>query len=278
MLRQTIFIAFGALSEAKGMDINMKIVAVIPARYKSSRFPGKPLADICGKPMIWWVYNEAKKVKEYERVIVATEDQRIVEVCDELGMEVVLTADTHPTGTDRVAEVAQNIFADLYVIIMGDEPLIMAEDEQALIAFMREVPDADAVMLVEKFINPVDVVNTTTIKLAINKDHELLFMSRSPIPYPKASLDFSYYKNIGCYALRKEALDFFLRTEVGCIEKAEEIELLRLLEHRKKVLTVLVDSTSMAVDSPKDLQRVRKVIEERQRTGTQNTGGVIAIP
>lgn len=91
----------------------MKIVAVIPARYKSSRFPGKPLADICGKPMIWWVYQEAKKVKEYDQVIVATESNIIADRCHELGMEVMLTSDMHPTGTDRVAEVAQKIAADL---------------------------------------------------------------------------------------------------------------------------------------------------------------------
>jgi 3-deoxy-manno-octulosonate cytidylyltransferase (CMP-KDO synthetase) len=242
----------------------VKVVAVIPARYKSSRFEGKPLQEICGKPMVWWVYQEAKKVKSFERVIVATEDQRIVDACNELGMEVMMTADTHPTGTDRVAEVAQKVDADLYVIIMGDEPLISAEDEQALVDSISGVADADAIMLTEKFKNPVDVVNTTTIKLAINNNKELVFMSRMPIPYPKAALGYSYYKNIGCYALRKEALDFFLKTKPGCIEEAEEIELLRLLENRKKVLTVLVDSESMAVDTPKDLERIRKVIAERE--------------
>lgn len=242
----------------------MKVVAVIPARYKSSRFEGKPLQDICGKPMVWWVYQEAKKVPAFERVIVATEDQRIIDVCDKFGMESMLTADTHPTGTDRVAEVAQKVEADLYVIIMGDEPLILAEDEQALVDSISKVSDADAIMLTEKFKNPVDVVNTTTIKLAINNKNELLYMSRTPIPYPKASLDFDYYKNIGCYALKKEALDFFLSEKPGRMETAEEIELLRLLENRKKVLTVLVESESMAVDTPADLERIRKVIAKRE--------------
>lgn len=245
----------------------MKIVGVIPARYASTRFPGKPLVDICGKPMVWWVYQEAKKVQAFSNVIIATEDRRIVDTCKELGMDVILTSDKHPTGTDRVAEVAQTIQADLYVIIMGDEPLILAEDEQKLIDSISNVPDADAIMLVEKFTDPVDVVNTTTIKLAINNDNELIFMSRSPIPYPKGTLDYSYYKNIGCYALRKDALDFFLDTQPGCIEKAEEIELLRLLEKRKKVLTVLVDSKSMAVDTQKDLERIRKVIMRKVEYG-----------
>lgn len=242
----------------------MKVVAVIPARYKSSRFEGKPLQDICGKPMVWWVYQEAKKVKSFERVIVATEDQRIIDECNKWGMEAMLTADTHPTGTDRVAEVAQSVPADLYVIIMGDEPLIEAKDEQMLVDSIEAVDDADAIMLTEKFRNPVDIVNTTTIKLAINNKNELIFMSRTPIPYPKAALGYDYYKNVGCYALKKAALDFFLNTKPGCLEEAEEIELLRLLENRKKVLTVLIDSASMSVDTPKDLERIRKVIATRE--------------
>ncbi len=242
----------------------MKIVAVIPARYKSSRFPGKPLVDICGKPMIWWVYNEAKKVKEYDDVIVATESQIIVDECDKYGIKSMLTSDEHPTGTDRVAEVAQKVPADLYVIIMGDEPLIKAKDEKALIDAITNSPSADAIMLTERFKQPVDVVNNTSIKLAINDNGYLIFMSRAAIPYPKASLGYPYYKNVGCYALRKEVLDFFLATKPGNIENAEEIELLRLIENHKKVLTVEIDSESMAVDTPKDLERIRAEFQKQE--------------
>ena len=241
----------------------MKVVGVIPSRYKSSRFPGKPLADICGKPMVWWVYQEAKKVKCFEQVIVATESKFIVDKCRELGMNVMLTADTHPTGTDRVAEVAQKIDADLYVIIMGDEPLINAEDEERLVESIAENEDADAVMLTEKFKYPVDLANMTTIKLAINDAGDLIFMSRAAIPYPKETIGYSFYKNVGCYALRKPALDFFLRTKPGNIEKAEGIELLRLIENHKRVITVEIESESMAVDTPKDLERIRKVFESK---------------
>jgi 3-deoxy-manno-octulosonate cytidylyltransferase (CMP-KDO synthetase) len=239
----------------------MKIVAVIPARYKSSRFPGKPLADICGKPMVWWVYQEAVKTGKYDDVIVATESERIVEKCNELGMHAMLTSDKHPTGTDRVAEVAQKVDADLYVIIMGDEPLVSAEDEIRLIETIENAPEADAIMLTEKFKNPVDAINATTIKLAITDQNYLIFMSRAAIPYPKEALGYDLYKNIGCYAFRKDALDFYLRTKPGAIERAEGIELLRLLENHKKILTVLVDSESMAVDTPKDLERIRKIVE-----------------
>ncbi len=241
----------------------MKVVGVIPARYESSRFPGKPLADICGKPMIWWVYHEAIKVKEFERVIIATESQIIVEACQNMGMEVMLTSDKHPTGTDRVAEVAQSVEADLYVIIMGDEPLISANDERRLIHSIENAPDVDAVMLTEAFTDPVDVINAMTIKLAINDKGFLIFMSRSAIPYPKETLGFPLFKNVGCYALKKEALDFYLATEPGNIEKAEGIELLRLLENHKKVFTVNIKSESMSVDSPKDLERIRIAFQNR---------------
>lgn len=243
----------------------MKVVAVIPSRYKSSRFPGKPLADICGKPMVWWVYQEAKKVEYFDQVIVATESEIIVDKCREFGMDVMLTADTHPTGTDRVAEVAQKVDADLYVIIMGDEPLISAEDETRLIESIAENEDADAVMLTEKFKYPVDLANMTTIKLAINDIGDLIFMSRAAIPYPKEAIGYAFYKNVGCYALRKPALDFFLKTKPGNIEKAEGIELLRLIENHKRVITVEVESESMAVDTQKDLERIRMVFESKEK-------------
>lgn len=242
----------------------MKIVAVIPARYQSSRFPGKPLIDINGFPMVWWVYHEAKKVKEFDDVIVATESDIVLRKCEELGIKCMLTADCHPTGTDRVAEVAQKIEADIYCIIMGDEPMIRAKDEKTLIRKMMKFPDAEAIMLTEKFDDPVDVVNTTTIKLAINDEGYLIFMSRMPIPYPKEMLGYKYYKNVGCYAIKKDTLDFYLRTKPGVCERAEGIELLRLIENHKRVMTYVVDSKSMAVDTPKDLERVKKYLTERQ--------------
>lgn len=244
----------------------MKIVAVIPARYQSSRFPGKPLVDINGKPMVWWVYHEAKKVKAFDRVIVATESDVVMDKCKELGMECMMTSDDHPTGTDRVAEVAQKVPADIYCIIMGDEPMIRAEDEEVLISKIKNAPNADAIMLTEKFSDPVDVVNMTTIKLAISDSGYLIFMSRMPIPYPKETLGYPYYKNVGCYAIRKDTLDFYLKTKPGACERAEGIELLRLLENHKKVMAYTVDSKSMAVDTPKDLERVKEYLASINNT------------
>jgi 3-deoxy-manno-octulosonate cytidylyltransferase (CMP-KDO synthetase) len=238
----------------------MKIICVIPARYKSSRFPGKPLADIHGKPMVWWVYQQAKQVEQLDAVYLATESDIVEEACRAYDIPVIMTGDSHPTGTDRVAEVAQKIAADLYVVWMGDEPLILAADVSRLIAEFIKDRSSAACMLATAFHNPVDVVNSTAIKLGINDNRDLIFMSRSPIPYPKAALDYKYYKNMGAYAMSKESLDFFLNTKPGNLERAEEIELLRLLENHKKIKTVIVESDSMAVDTQKDLERVKSMI------------------
>ena len=214
--------------------------------------------------MVQWVYDEAKKVGYYDRIIVATESAIVVNKCRELGMDVILTSDSHPTGTDRVAEVARKVDADVYV-------LIKADDEKRLIDSLND-DKADAVMLTENFKYPVDVANMTTIKLAINDDGYLIFMSRAIIPYPKENLGYPIYKNVGCYALKKEILEFYFATKPGNIERAEGIELLRLLENHKKVLTVEIESESMSVDTQKDLDRVRREIGEKMSNerGTRN--------
>ena len=142
----------------------MKIIGVIPARYESSRFPGKPLADICGKPMIWWVYQQAKKVEALDRIIVATENRRIVDACMSLGMDVMLTSDRHPTGTDRVGEVARKIAADLYVNIQGDEPLLEPGTIKAAIEPFYENADLQVCNLMTRIKDSVDAVNCTVPK------------------------------------------------------------------------------------------------------------------
>jgi len=146
---------------------------------------------------------------------------------------------------------------------MGDEPLISSHDISLLINEMKLNENIKAGMLTTYFKDPVDVINTTSIKLAINDSNDLIYMSRSPIPYPKAALDFKYFKNMGCYIFKKETLDFYLRTKPGNIEIAEEIELLRLLENHLLVKTILVDSNSISVDTPKDLDKVNRIFSTR---------------
>ena len=140
-----------------------------------------------------------KTLKDLDELIVATDDERIIDVCNNYGIKSIMTSPNHETGTDRVVEVSEKIEGDLYIVIMGDEPLIKPEDVQKLIDSASNNA-CDAYMLTTKFISPVDVVNTTTIKLAINDADEVIFMSRLPIPFPKAAIGYDHYKNMGAYA------------------------------------------------------------------------------
>ncbi len=248
----------------------LKIVAVIPARYESSRFPGKPLSDICGKPMIWWVYNQAKKVPELNEVYVATDDKRIENVCKQYNINVIMTSKDCKTGTDRVAEVSEKINADLYVNIQGDEPLIEPETILKAIEPFYSDKKLQVSNLMTKIIDPVDVINNTIPKVITNKDGVGIYLTRTTAPYPKGSLNFSYYKQVCVYVFTPEALKFFHNSERGKIEKVEDIEILRFIENGYKVQYVEVDSSSVAVDTQKDLNRVRTLIKEKLKKEDKN--------
>ncbi len=243
----------------------MKILGVIPSRYESSRLPGKPLKDICGKPMVWWVYQLAKKVPGLTDVIVATDDERIINACSEYGIPTIMTSCQCPTGTDRVAEVASKISADIYVTIQGDEPLLEPLVVQEVINIMTSDSSVCCATLKTTFKNPVDVVNGTTPKVVCDSNNDIMLFSRAPIPYPKASLEYKYYKPMGVYAFKPEILKLYVSLERGNIEKIEDIELLRLLENGIKIRIKEVESETVAVDTEKDLNRVRKLISNKLR-------------
>ena len=171
----------------------MKIIAFIPARYSSSRFPGKPLADICGKPMIWWVYNQAKKVEIIDNIYVATDDDRIKIVCENYNIPVIMTSEHHPTGTDRVAEASERFIADLFVNIQGDEPMIDPDSILAAILPFTKENDFLVTNLMAKIINPVELINNTVPKVICNSENIGVFLSRNPIPYPKGSIGYGAY-------------------------------------------------------------------------------------
>ena len=241
----------------------MKVIGVIPARYQSSRFPGKPLADICGKPMVWWVYQQAGKVAAFDRVYVATDDERIEAVCRALGICCIMTSSTHSNSTERVFEVSQKVAADLYVVINGDEPLIdPAVIEKIIPTEMPKEPFYVSNLMTE-IKSAVEVVDFTNIKVVIDENQNALFMSRSPIPYPKASVDYQYYKHVGVLAYDKAALTYFVGTPKGCNEKIEDINELRFIEHGKKIRMIAVKAESLSVDTPKDLEYVRGIINKK---------------
>ena len=242
----------------------MKIIGVIPARYKSTRFPGKPLADICGKPMIWWVYQQCLKVEDFNSVYVATDDEKIFETCNQLNIKVVMTSDCHKTGTDRVGEVARKIPADLIVNIQGDEPLLEPSTIKAAIKPFYDNPDLLVSNLMTKINNPVDVVNFTVPKVITNKEGIGIYLTRSTAPYPKGKIDYSYYKQVCVYGFKPEALKFYCdygeKFGKAKIEAIEDIEILRFIENGYKVQFIEVDSETVAVDTPNDLEKVREIV------------------
>lgn len=234
----------------------MKVVCIIPARYKSTRFPGKPLADIHGKPMIWWVYNRVKEVKDFSDVIVATDDERISDICKKYKMKVIMTKDDHPDHICRIWEVSESIQADYYMCVNGDEPMIDPD------SIKKIIPDSINKGFyfggaMRKLTSPTQVIDPGNIKIITNSANECIYMSRTPIPYPKSTLLYEFKKYVGIECFTKEALDFFVNTKMGEIEKIEDIDHIRFLENNKKLKFTMVDSESLSVDTPKDLEVVK---------------------
>lgn len=240
----------------------MKIVGVIPARYSSSRLPGKPLVDICGKPMIWWVYSQALKVEKLSEVVIATDDKRICEACEKFNMKYILTSDKHRTHINRLHEVSENISADLYLCICGDEPLILPSVIEKVIPDKLE--DMTISVLMREFSEPTEVVDPGNIKITTNIDNICVSLSRSPIPFPYKTIEYKYKKIVGVECYNKKALDFFASTEPGVIEKIEDITLLRFLENGIKMHFNLVNTNALSVDTLKDLEKVRNILSKRE--------------
>lgn len=241
----------------------MNILGVIPARYQSSRLPGKPLADICGKPMLWWVYQQVIQVKELNKVVVATDDTRITDMCETYDIPYVMTRDDHVNHVTRLGEVAEKIDADYYVCVNGDEPLILPENIQKVVPEAIVSSEVYAGYLMRELHDPVETIDPSNIKLSVRSDGTCIYMSRIPIPYPKGTLNITYKKLIGVECFNKAALQFYCSTPMGELEKIEDIDHLRFIEHKKNVVINMVDSESLSVDTKNDLEKVRKIIAEK---------------
>lgn len=236
----------------------MKIIGVIPARFQSSRFPGKPLAKINGKPMIWWVYNQVIKVNQFNDVYVATDSTRILDECNKYKIKAILTSDKHQTGTDRIGEVATKIKADFYVNIQGDEPLIEPETIERIVTYKQENPEVEVINSMTLIHDEKDIQRNTVVKVVASDNDDLLYLSRAPIPYPKRGQKIEYYKHLGLYGLSKQALKFYSQTQRAKNEKIEDIEMLRFLENGYRIKIVEVNSNSVGVDCPEDILRVEQ--------------------
>lgn len=252
----------------------MKIIGVIPARYKSSRFPGKPLVDICGKPMVWWTYQQAKKVLEFDEVYVATDDQRIFDTCTELDVRVIMTSEDNKTGTDRVGEVARKIPADIIVNVQGDEPLLKPETIRAAILPLLSDNTIQITNLMARITDPVELVNPTIPKVIVNKENIGVYMTRATAPYPKGSIEYPFFKQICVYGFRPDVLHFYCeygqKYGKARIEAIEDIELLRFIENGYKIHFTEVEVESLAVDTPNDLEKVKAIVSKKISDGMIN--------
>jgi 3-deoxy-manno-octulosonate cytidylyltransferase (CMP-KDO synthetase) len=249
------------------------VVAVIPARYGSLRFPGKPLAEIAGKPMILWVAERVRRASLVSRVIVATDDERIRDCVRDSGWEAVMTPESIPSGTDRVAHAVSQLKADVVVNVQGDEPFIEPREIDRVVLLLRE--DKTAVMgtLVKRIARPADLVSPDTVKVVVDEARRALYFSRSPIPFYRDRQDVSdwlsdtvYYKHVGVYSFRKDFLLRFAGWQPTALEKTENLEQLRALEKGYTIKVAETESEPMGVDTPEDLERVRRLTDERAST------------
>lgn len=237
----------------------MKAVGIIPARYASTRFPGKPLALIEGKPMIWWVYNKAKVVRELEAIYVATDDDRIFQTCEQLQIPVLMTFNQHPTAIHRLHEVSQKITADFYVQINGDEPLIDVRAVQAVIPETVLPSGEFGTNVVTPVKSPVELLDPSNIKVVFDNDFNAVYMSRTPIPNPYKTLDFVYYKHVGVIGYNKKMLEFYTLSVPGRLETIEGIDILRFIDYKKQLKIKVVEGIeNLSVDTEKDLELIRK--------------------
>ncbi|MCL2026773.1 MAG: 3-deoxy-manno-octulosonate cytidylyltransferase [Leptospirales bacterium] len=240
----------------------MKKIAVIPARYESTRFPGKPLADIHGKPMIWWVQNEARKVKQFDDVIVAADNEKVIEACNKYGMNAIMTSSEHKTHVERLHEVSQKIKADFYVCVCGDEPLTKHETMEQILPGNNENPNKFFVSsLMREFDDPAEALDPSNIKVVANEKNECLLLTRSMVPFPYKSLSFKFKKLVGIECYTRPALEFFANQPVGVLEKIEDVTLLRYVENFKPLRLVMTDAHQLGVDTPKDLERVKEILQ-----------------
>jgi len=241
----------------------MKTAAVIPCRFQSSRFEGKPLATIGGKPMMWHVYQQVIRTTTIDMVYIATDSREIGAACDELGMKWIMTSNQHLTGTDRVAECARKLDADVIVNVQGDEPFIMPESIDAVTKALLEssISGIAATNGYSVIDSEEDANDEGVVKVIFSASGLAMAYSRLPIPlgYRQKS---RCYRQLGLYAFHKDALEFFAAAKQGPIEASESVEMYRFVEHDRPVLMVCVEECGVAVDTPEDLYHARQIYEK----------------
>jgi len=232
---------------------------IIPARYGAKRFPGKPLAMICGKSMIQRVYEQVQEAELISRIIIATDDDRILEACQSFGAEVQMTSSDHQSGTERVAEVAERLETPIIINIQGDEPLLRGQMIDDLVKALQNdaIPMATLAAKVKELhlLDDRDIV-----KVAVDKDGYALYFSRASIPFQPSDY---FWQHIGIYGYQRNFLLELRKMPVSRLERCENLEQLRALENGVKIKVIKTDSSTLSVDTPQDIIKVEKILETR---------------
>jgi 3-deoxy-manno-octulosonate cytidylyltransferase (CMP-KDO synthetase) len=242
-----------------------QVVVVIPSRYAATRLPGKPLVNLAGKPMVQRVYEQAKLAQTVHRVLVATDDQRIVEAVQSFGGEVRMTRSDHRTGTERIAEVAAHEPGDVFVNVQGDEPLIDPVAIDTAVAALLEDPPAQIATVATAIRHVPDIMDPNVVKTVLDFDSNALYFSRAPVPWVRDTqqkVHVKYWKHLGLYVFQRDALLEYPTLPQGELEKIEQLEQLRWLENGWKIRVAEVEHDAVSVDVPEDVARVEKLLQK----------------
>jgi 3-deoxy-manno-octulosonate cytidylyltransferase (CMP-KDO synthetase) len=243
-----------------------KVVVVIPARYGSTRLPGKPLVLLAGKTMIQRVYQRAKLAQRADQVIVATDDERVVKAVEEFGGEARMTRRDHRTGTERVAEVAAHVEGDVFVNVQGDEPLVDPAAVDSAIGALLEEPQASISTVATPIKVPADIMDPHVVKTVLDFDGNALYFSRAPIPWVRdtaSKVQVRHLKHLGLYVFQRDALLEYPTLPQGELERIEQLEQLRWMENGWKIRVAEVEHDAVSVDVPEDVARVEKLLQEQ---------------
>lgn len=246
-----------------------RVVAVIPARYAAVRLPGKPLVSLAGKPMIQRVWERTRLAQRVNRVIVATDDQRIVQAVEGFGGEARMTRPDHRSGTERIAEVAAHAEGEVFVNVQGDEPLLNPAAVDAAVAALLEEPAAAVATVATPVRAPADIMDPNVVKTVLDFDGNALYFSRAPIPWVRDQqhrVHVRHLKHLGLYVFQRDALLEFPTLPLGDLERVEQLEQLRWLENGWKIRVAEIPYDSVSVDVPEDVARVEALLAAETRT------------
>ena len=246
----------------------MDVIGVIPARFHSTRFEGKPLVDIMGKPMIQHVWERAKQALILDDLVIACDDERIANAARDFNAKVVLTAKGHVSGTDRICEVVNQMDTKIVINIQGDEPLIHPSMIEAVARALVDDPGINMATLIKKIADPHEINDPHVVKVVVDKNNFALYFSRAPIPYRSSHSELKshdYYKHIGLYGYTKDFLFAFKNLFPSNLEKIERLEQLRVLESGYRIKAIETKYDTLAVDTPQDLERVKQFLRENDR-------------